>query len=99
MYVNDSSIPSAKDNTDYHVISGLIIHQTCIRQVEIRTQEYKCKYLKYADIEIHVHDIFKSQRKFSTLTLVRIYHPLDSLYKFIDTLSVNAISVEIDKLI
>jgi Protein of unknown function (DUF3800) len=99
MYVDDSGSPNAKDNTDYYVISGLIIHETDIRQVEIRTQEYKCKYFQeYADTEIHVHDILKSQHEFSVLTLERKYELLDSLYMFIDILPINVISVGIDKI-
>lgn len=50
MYVNDSGSLGAKDNTDYHVILGLIIHQTCIWQLEITTQEFKYKYFKNMQI-------------------------------------------------
>jgi hypothetical protein len=72
MYVDDSGSPNSKDNSDYYVIAGIIIHELDIRHVEIRTQQYKIKHFKeYEDVEIHVHDIYKSKREFSGLTLKR----------------------------
>ncbi len=68
MYVDDSGSPNPKDNIDYYVISGVIIHELDIRQFEIRTQQYKNKHFReYEDVEIHVHDIYKSQCQFSSL--------------------------------
>jgi hypothetical protein len=34
MYVDDSGSPSIKDNSDYYVISGVIIHETNVYPVE-----------------------------------------------------------------
>lgn len=99
MYVDDSGSPNAKDNSDYYVISGVIAHELDIRNLEINTQDYKDNYFKeYSKYEIHVHDIFKSQKEFSSLTLQRKYELLDSLYDFINTLPITVISIGIDKL-
>lgn len=98
MYVDDSGSPSMRDNSDYYVVSGAIIHELDIRQVEIRTQQYKKKHFReYAKEEIHVHDIYKSQRGFSGLTINRKYELLDTLYEFVETLPITIISVGIDK--
>jgi hypothetical protein len=51
MYVDDSGSPSAKDNTDYYVISGLIIHETDIRQVEIRHKNISVNIFKNMQIQ------------------------------------------------
>jgi Protein of unknown function (DUF3800) len=97
MYVDDSGSPSTKDNTDYYVISGVIIHETQIYPVEIATQSYKKKFVEFNEAEIHVHDIYKGQNEFSGVTLPRKYEILGHLYKMIDNLPISVISVGIDK--
>jgi hypothetical protein len=76
MYVDDSGSPSMKDNSDYYVISGVIIHETDIYPVEGATQTYKNRFEEFKRAEIHVHDIFKGQNEFSGLTLARKYEIL-----------------------
>jgi hypothetical protein len=34
MYVDDSGSPSPKDNSSYYVISGVIVHESDINQME-----------------------------------------------------------------
>ncbi|MGC1132043.1 MAG: DUF3800 domain-containing protein [Nitrososphaeraceae archaeon] len=99
MYVDDSGNPLFKDNSAYYVISGLIIHESNIQDVEQFTQEYKDRNFEgeYTNAEIHVHDIYKSQPPFSGLTLEKKYEILDSLYTFIGGLPICVISVGIDK--
>ena len=87
-----------KDHTDYYVISGVIIHELYIREIEVETQNYKIQnFGKYNDCEIHVHDIFKGTREFESIGIVEKYKILDSLYDFIKTLKMTVISVGIDK--
>ena len=99
LYVDDSGSPNPKDSSDYYVISGIIVHELDIRNLERNTQNYKDNFFKeYSNCEIHVHDIYKSQKEFSSLTLKRKYELLDSLYNFINTLPITVISIGIDKL-
>lgn len=98
MYVDDSGNPSAKDRASYYLISGVILHESNVLEFELKTQEYKHDYFKeYMNCEIHTHDIYKSRREFSDLTLSRKYQLLDSLYNFINGLPITVISVGIDK--
>jgi hypothetical protein len=99
LYVDDSGSPSVKDNTSYYVISGVIIHETDINQMEREVQQYKSLnfIIGYKNAEIHVHDIYKSQRKFSELTRQTKYELLDNLYSMINTLPITTISVGISK--
>jgi hypothetical protein len=99
MYVDDSGSPSVKDNTSYYVISGVIVHEIDINQMERKVQQYKSlNFIRgYEDAEIHVHDIYKGQRKFSELTLPRKHEILNNLYSLINTLPITIISVGISK--
>jgi hypothetical protein len=87
-----------KDNSDYYVISGVIIHETDIYPVEGMTQTYKNRFEEFNQAEIHAHDIFKGQNEFSGLTLARKYEILGHLYNMIETLPITVISVGIDKI-
>ena len=99
MYVDDSGSPSLKDNSSYYVISGVIVHEIDINQMERKVQQYKSlNFISgYKDAEIHAHDIYKSQRKFSELTRPRKYEIFDNLYSLINTLPITIISVGISK--
>ena len=85
MYVDDSGSPSMKDNSDYYVITGAVVHEMDIYGIEAATQLYNSKFqeYKYGQTEIHVHDIFKGQNEFSGLTLPRKYELLGHLYGMI----------------
>jgi Protein of unknown function (DUF3800) len=97
MYVDDSGSPGLKDGT-FYVITGVILHESIIRDFEKATQVYKRTHFReYANCEIHTHDIYKSKRDFSDLTLKRKYELLDSLYDFMLKLPITVISVGIEK--
>jgi hypothetical protein len=99
MYVDDSGSPNPKDNSDYYVILGIIAHELDIRKMEIDTRKFKTDYMKeYKHCEIHLHDMYKSQKGFSNLSLTRKYEILDDLYRFINDLPIEIIVVGIDKL-
>lgn len=97
--MDDSGSPLSKDNSAYYVISGVIIHESNIQDVEQFIREYKAANFMgdYASAEIHVHDIYKSKPPFSSLTLEKKYDVLDNLYKLIEELPICVISVGIDK--
>jgi hypothetical protein len=100
MYVDDSGSPNAKDDTKFYVITGAIVHETDLNQIEGMIQHYKKENFnlpEYLDAEIHVHDIYKGQREFRTLTKEKKYALLDSLYDTIRLLPVTLISVGINK--
>ena len=98
MYVDDSGSPDLKDRSGYYVISGVIIHELHIRNIEVETQYYKeNNFGKYNNCEIHVSDIFNETREFKGIEPVEKYKILDSLYDFIEKLEMTVISVGIDK--
>lgn len=99
MYVDDSGSPALKDHTKYYVISGVIVHETDMNQVERAIQRYRRTHFvdAYAESEIHVHDIYKSQKEYAALTKERKYQLLDELYHAIELLPIRVISVGIDK--
>lgn len=72
--MDDSGSPSVKDVTSYYVISGVIIHENYITQMERKVQQYKSLNFigKYMDAEIHVHDIYESTQIFRTNTFKKI---------------------------
>jgi hypothetical protein len=67
MYVDDSGSPSMKDNSDYYVISGVIIHETDIYPVEGATQTYKNRFEEFKRAEIHVHVYSRVKTSFRDL--------------------------------
>lgn len=99
MYVDDSGNPSANDGSKHYVISGVIVHERDLFQMEKNVQAYKRKHFvgAYGDAEIHVHEIYKGKGKFSSLTLQKKYELLDALYDTIRLLPITVISVGIDK--
>jgi Protein of unknown function (DUF3800) len=99
MYVDDSGSPNPRDNSDYYVILGVIVHETDLRKLELDTIAFKKNSLReYRQCEIHVHDIYKSQKCFCDLVLDRKYEILNDLYDFINGLPITLIAVGIDKL-
>lgn len=100
MYVDDSGSPHAKDDTKFYVITGVIVHETDLHQVEGMIQYYKNQHFtspEFVDAEVHVHDIYKGQNEFATLTKEKKYELLNELYHTIDLLPITAISVGINK--
>lgn len=99
MYVDDSGSSNYKDKSKHYILSGVIVHEDGIKDLKNAVNQYKLGNFtgEYIDAEIHTHDIFKSRRKFTNITLEEKYHLLDKLYDTVNQMNITTISVIIHK--
>ena len=99
MYVDESGSVSYNDNTNFFVLSGVIVEEDKINDLKRSTYEYKLKHFtgQYVDAEIHAHDIFKAKGDFASLSFSKQQEMSDELYRNISSLDITAVSVVIDK--
>ena len=99
MYVDDSGNPNIEDETQYYVISGVIINTCDLFHIEIELENFRRKYFvsDFKNEEIHVHEIYKGKGKFVNLFKKQKYNILNGLYCTIEHLPIITISVGIHK--
>jgi len=99
MYVDESGAFSHRDKTKFFVLSGVVVSDDNIKQVQTASYQYKLKHFNdnYIDSEIHTHDIYKAKGDFTSLTLPLKQELLQELYSTINGLDITTISVIIDK--
>ena len=99
MYVDESGSVSYNDNTNFFVLSGVIVEEDKINDLKRSTYEYKLKHFtgRYVDAEIHAHDMLKTKGDFTSLSFSKQQEMLDELYHNISNLDITAASVVIDK--
>lgn len=99
MYVNDSGSPSHTDNTDYFILSGVIVRNEYIKELQRIVFEYKQSNFihNFIDSEIHTHEIYQSKGNFRSIDLGMKIVLLDGLYEMIDRIDCVAISIIINK--
>lgn len=99
MYVDDSGSPNSADHTNYFVLSGVVVHDDKIKELQKAVCDYK--YVNFVDVyvdsEIHSHDINKSTGDFSGIKHDRKIELLDELYNMIKNIDCVGISIVINK--
>ena len=99
MYVDDSGSPSYADHTNYYVLSGVIIQDDYIKDLQKAVFNYKQNNFigNFIDEKIHTHDIYKAKGNFETINLTTKTSLLKNLYNMVKELECTAISVVINK--
>lgn len=100
MYVDDSSSPNNADQTNYFVLSGVIVRDDNeIKDLQKAVCDYKYANFvdAYVDSEIHSHDINKSTGDFSSIGHDTKIDLLDGLYDMITSINCVSISTVINK--
>lgn len=99
MYVDESGSFHQHDKTKYFVLSGVVVSDDKIKDLQRGSYQYKLKNFdgEFIDSEIHTHDIFKAKGDFVKLTLPHKKRLLHELYTTINGLEITTISVIIDK--
>ncbi|MDE0525252.1 MAG: DUF3800 domain-containing protein [Thaumarchaeota archaeon] len=99
MYVDESGSPDYKDYSTHFVLSGIIVDDNSIKNLQRGVFEYKQSHFRneFVDSEIHTHDIYKSRQDFGLLTRAEKTDLLDHLYGMINSLDCRGIIVAIDK--
>lgn len=99
MYVDESGSPNYKDYSRHFVLSGIIVDDNKIKDLQRDVFEYKQSYFRdgFVDSEIHTHDIYKSRQDFGLLTRAEKTDLLDHLYGMINGLDCHGITIAIDK--
>ena len=99
MYVDDSGSPNNADQTNYFVLSGVIVHDDKIKDLQKDVCDYKHANFvnEYVDSEIHSHNIHKSTGDFSKISHSTKIELLDSLYNMIKDIDCVGISILINK--
>lgn len=100
MYVDESgNYAHRKRGGHYYVLSGIVIHELDLTEIERRVREYKGIYFRsiYEDAELHTYDIVNSQGPFSGIDPVTQSLLLDNLFKMIYEMPITIITVVIRK--
>ena len=99
MYVDDSGSPSYVDHTKYFVLSGVIVHDENIKNLQKLVFEYKQDNFvgRFIDSEIHTHDIYKAKKDFESISLDKKTELLDNLYDTIQKIVCVGIIIIINK--
>ena len=99
MYVDDSGSPNNADQTNYFVLSGIVVHDDKIKDLQKSVCDYKYANFvdAYVDSEIHSHDINKSTGDFSSIRHDTKIKLLDRLYGMIQNIDCVGISTVINK--
>lgn len=99
MYVDDSGSASYNDHTGHFVLSGVMVDDSKIKDLQRTVFEYKQSNFEgaFVDAEIHVHDMYKSRGDFKMVDHTERINLLNKLYEMISGLDFAGISVVIDK--
>lgn len=99
MYIDEAGVEAKNDQTQYFVTSGAIFHEDDLTDMKKTVHAFKNNIFtgKFANNEIHTHDIYKGKNKFLGITPSQIDTILTSLYTIINNLNFSTISVAIDK--
>lgn len=96
MYVDDSGSSNSRDHTSHFVLSGIIVEDDKIQDLQKAMFEYKQSNFTgdFVDAEVHTYDIYKRQEMFASLDHATKLELLDRLYETISGLDcVGVISV------
>ncbi|MBV9178114.1 MAG: DUF3800 domain-containing protein [Nitrososphaeraceae archaeon] len=98
MYVDDSGNPTLKGG-QYYVLSGIIIHETSLRDIENRVRHYKETNFKglYANKEIHAYYMYQGEGDFKDIDPRSRIVLLRNLYTSMSLMPITIISVGIEK--
>lgn len=99
IYVDDSGSPNSADQTNYFVLSGVIVHDNKIKDLQKAVCDYKHANFvdAYVDSEIHSHNINKSTGDFSRISYDTKIELLNDLYYMIKGIDCVGISILINK--
>lgn len=96
MYVDESgNYVHSKRGGHYYVLSGVIIHELDLAEIERRIREYEGIYFHgdYECAELHTYDIVNFQGPFSDIDPVTQLVLLDNLYNMIHEMPITIITV------
>ena len=99
MYVDDSGSDSYADQSKYFILSGIIVQDERIKDLQKTVFDYKQNNFvgNLVDSEIHAHDMYKSKKDFSRISLQKQTELLDNLYEMIKSVNCVGITVVINK--
>ena len=99
MYVDESGTPDHADHTDYFVLTGVMVPDDKIKDLQKYVFEYKHANFvgDFIDEEIHTYDICSAKKAFESITQAKKTSLIDNLYEMVDNVDCTAISVVINK--
>jgi hypothetical protein len=100
MYVDDSgSLTLSAKAGPYYVLSGIIIHEIHLQEIEKKLRKYKTNNFvgKYANDEVHVYNIANRKDNFNDIDCQTRTLLLRNLYNTINEMPITIICVAIDK--
>ncbi len=99
MYVDDSGSSSHRDHTSHFILSGIIVEDDKIKDLQKAVFEYKQSNFTggFVDAEIHTYDIYKRRGRFASLDHATKLELLDGLYETISGLDCVGIMSVVDK--
>lgn len=99
MYVDDSGSSSRRDHTSHFVLSGIIVEDGKIKDLQKAMFEYKQSNFTgdFVDAEVHTYDIYKRQGRFASLNHTTKLELLDRLYETISVLDCVGVMSVVDK--
>src|SRR5688572_6332823 len=96
MYVDESGCLKLNDDR-YYVITGVIIHEHEIQNIEQEIEKYKLTNFGKCDLEIHAYNIWNGKGPFSKIGHSDRKLWMRNLYKAIHLFPVTVIGIIIDK--
>ena len=99
MYVDDSGSSRHMDHTDYFILSGIIVEDDKIKNLQKAVFEYNQSNFtgNFIDAEIHTYDIYKKRCDFSLADHATRVNILDKLYEMISSLDCTGIISVVNK--
>ena len=99
MYIDDSGTSSINDDTEYYVISGVVINDVDLHWIESKLENFRNQYFtgQYKNEEIHLHAICQNRGNFKSISKGDKKRILDGLYNTVSSLSFQTITVGINK--
>ncbi|MEM4377661.1 MAG: DUF3800 domain-containing protein [Candidatus Nitrosotenuis sp.] len=98
MYIDESGVERINDQTKYFVICGAIFHERDLTDMKKAMQDVRDNKLgRFSGSEIHIHDIYKGQKAFYSISLSEIKTVLTNIYTSLNNLQFSIISVAINK--
>jgi hypothetical protein len=98
MYVDDSGSHDLNGGI-FYVLSGIIIHEIHLQEIEKKVRDYKINNFvgKYANDEVHVYEIVNRSENFIGIDSQTRTNLLQNLYNTINEMPITIISVGIHK--
>ena len=99
MYVDESGTEQKNEQTQYFLVSGVVVHVNHIWELEHIMDKVAFELFpeRFKGQEIHVHDIYKGKKEFEGVATCEIQQVLDDLYGSFKDINFSTITIAIDK--